>query len=505
MWLTKRLMSSSSSAVQDAKYAFDLVVIGGGSGGVRAARISAGHGARVALVETSMHHGPPSYSAIGGTCVNVGCVPKKLLVYASKFPAEFKLGESFGHHLDQQSAALVDWTKLVENKNTEITRLNGAYGRILSSAPKLGGSMRVIEGHASLVDANTVKVSSPDGKTVLEQLSTKRVLICVGGWPVVPKDLKQGRELVVTSNELFYLKSLPKRAVVVGGGYIAVEFAGILRGLGVDVTQLYRGEMFLRGFDNSCREHLLDEMKKKGVDVRLKTNPAKVEKNASGKLTVTNEDGSVLDNVDLVMYATGRQPKLDGLGLEALGVKIGSKGEIVVNERNETNVPGVYAVGDCTDRLNLTPVALREGHLLADSLFGNRHRTVDYDLVPCAVFSNPEFSMVGLSEESAVEKFRNVSVFVSTFKPMKYTLAAGATERSLFKLVVDDNTNRVVGLHAITDNAAEIVQGFAVALRCGATKQQFDDTIGIHPTSAEEFVTMRTPSYKFVNGVKASL
>lgn len=431
-------------------------------------------------------------------------MPKKLLVYASKFNSEFKLGESYGwkHKQQQQQAAVLDWQTLLENKNTEITRLNGAYGRILSSAPKQGGSMRVIEGHGSLVDKNTVRVTSPDGSQV-ETLSTERILLCVGGWPSVPEDLKEGREHVVTSNEMFYLKTLPKKAVVVGGGYIAVEFAGILNGLGVEVIQAYRGDLFLRGFDQSCREHLLKEMEKKGVTLKMKTNPVKVEK-LSGKLKVTNNDGTVFDDVDLVMYATGRKPKLDGLGLKELGVNIGEKGEIKVNERNETSVKGVYAVGDCTDRLNLTPVALREGHLLADSLFGNKHRTVDYDLVPCAVFSNPEMGVVGLTEEEAVKKYGSVSVYQSTFKAMKYTLSAKADERSLFKLIVDDSTDKVVGLHAITDNAGEIVQGFAVALRCGATKQQFDDTIGIHPTSAEEFVTMRTPSYKYIDGVKQS-
>jgi len=482
-----------------SKFMYDLIVIGG-SGGVRAARISAGHGARVALVETSMKHGPPTYTAIGGTCVNVGCVPKKLFVYGSHFAHDAHLSESYGWAKDKQQKAH-EWKAMLAAKDKEITRLNGAYGKILANAPKAGGSMQVIEGYGSLVDANTVKVTLPDKST--QTLTTNNVIISVGGWPRIPDSLV-GKEHVITSNEAFYLPERPNRVLIVGGGYIAVEFAGIFNGFGSHVIQMYRGPLFLRGFDDSVREFLLEEMRKRpNMDIRMNANPKKIEKLPSGALKVTTETGDVVE-VDCVMYATGRSPKLEGLGVEKLGLKVGEKGQIVVDEWNRTNVPNVYAVGDCTERVCLTPVALREGHLLADALFGDRKRTVDYDLIPSAVFSQPEIGTVGLTEAQAVAKYQNVTIFTAKFKAMKYTMDPDAKERALFKLIVDDATDKVVGMHAVSDGAGEMIQGFAVALKAGATKQVFDDTIGIHPTSAEEFVTMRTPSYRYVNGVKQS-
>ena len=488
-----------SATASSSKFMYDLIVLGGGSGGVRCARISAGHGARVALIEASMKHGPPTYTAIGGTCVNVGCVPKKLFVYGSHFAHDAHISESYGWVKDQ-NAKLHEWKTMLAAKDKEISRLNGAYSKILGNSPKNGGSMQVVEGFGSLVDANTVTVTMPDKTT--QTLTGANILIAVGGWPRIPEELV-GKEHVITSNEAFYLPERPKRVLVVGGGYIAVEFACIFNGFGSQVIQMYRGPLFLRGFDDNVREHLLGEMRKKNIDIRLNSNPAKVEKLPSGALKVTTQTGETVE-VDCVMYATGRSPKLENLGLEKLGLKIGSMGQIVVDEWSRTNVPNVYAVGDCTERVNLTPVALREGHLLADALFGGKKRTVDYDLIPSAVFSQPEIGTVGLTEAQAAEKYKDITVYTATFKPMKYTMSSDAKERSYFKLIVDDATDKVVGIHAVTEGAGEIVQGFAVALKAGATKQVFDDTIGIHPTSAEEFVTMRTPSYRYKNGVKQS-
>jgi glutathione reductase (NADPH) len=300
------------------------------------------------------------------------------------------------------------------------------------------------------------------------------------------------------------LPERPKRILIVGGGYIAVEFAGIFHGFGSHVIQMYRGPLFLRGFDEDVRKHLLKEMEKKKIDIRFNANPAKIEKLPSGSLKVTTETGEVVE-VDCVMYATGRSPKLEGLGVDKIGLAIGDKGQIVVNELNQTNVPGIFAVGDCIDRIQLTPVALREGHLLADRLFAKGTRVVDYENVASAVFSQPEIGTCGLTEAAAVEKYKNITVYTAEFKPMKYTMLPDAKERYYFKLIVDDASKRVVGLHCVCDNAGEMVQGFAVAMKAGATKEHFDDTIGIHPTSAEEFVTMRTPSYRYVAGVKSTL
>jgi glutathione reductase (NADPH) len=476
------------------KYMFDLLVVGGGSGGVRCARMSAGHGAKVGLIETSLKHGPPHYTAIGGTCVNVGCVPKKLFVYASHFHSDFESSEGYGWNKPKQ-AMEHDWNRLIQQKDKEITRLNGAYSKILSNASKEG--VKVFEGFGSLLDPHTIKFTSTSTGEE-SQMTAENIVISVGGWPLVPKI--PGSEYTITSNEAFYLKTRPERLLIVGGGYIACEFACIFQGLGTKVTQMYRGSLILRGFDDDIRRFIQEEIKKKGVDVQLESNPNKIEQLPSGVLRVTTENG-IVGEYDAVMYAVGRVPKLEGLGLDKLGVKIGSKGEVLVNEWSRTNIPSIYAIGDCTDRVQLTPVALREGHYLADALFSNKKRSVVYDIVPSAVFTQPQIGTVGLTEKEAVEKFRNVSVYTSTYKAMKHTMTE-SKERCYMKVLVDDNTNRVVGVHVVDDNAAEIVQGFGVALTAGATKQHFDDTLGIHPTSAEELCTMRTVAYSYREGSK---
>ena len=444
------------------KYDYDFFVIGGGSGGVRAARIAAGYGARVAVAEERY---------LGGTCVNVGCVPKKLLVYAAHFGEDFEDAAGFGWAVGQRH---FDWSKLIANKNGEIKRLNGIYERMLGDA-----GVRLIEATARLADAHTVAVGD-------DRYTAAHILIATGGWPVVPR--VPGAEHAVTSNEAFFLDSLPARVIIVGGGYIAVEFAGIFHGLGAETIQLYRGPLFLRGFDDDVRSTLAAEMKKKGVDVRFDSNVTKIEK-ADGALSVTLEDGSAVET-NLVMYATGRAPNTKGLGLEEAGVALDAKGAVVVDDYSKTTVDNIYAVGDVTNRVNLTPVAIREGHLVAETLFNGNPTKTDHTNVPSAVFSQPSIGVVGLTEARARERYGEVDVYRSAFRPMKHTLS-GRDEKTLMKLVVDRASDRVVGVHMVGPDAGEIIQGIGVAIKCGATKAQFDATIGIHPTSAEEFVTMR--------------
>ncbi|MGE0733775.1 MAG: glutathione-disulfide reductase [Alphaproteobacteria bacterium] len=447
-----------------AKYDFDFFVIGAGSGGTRASRIAAGHGARVGIAEDRY---------FGGTCVNVGCVPKKLLVYAAHFAEDFEDAKGFGWTVGPRSHS---WHTLIANKNAEISRLNGIYERLIG-----GAGAKIFKARATIKDSHTLDVG---GQTV----TADRILVATGGWPMVPDF--PGKEHIVTSNEAFFLDAMPKRAVVVGGGYIAVEFAGIFHGLGAHVTQLYRGDLFMRGFDDDARTTLAEEMRKKGIDLRFKSDIAAIEKSTDGML-VRLQDGSTL-SADLVMYATGRAPMTKNLGLEKVGVKLDEKGAIVVDADWQTNVPNIFAIGDVTDRLNLTPVAIAEGHALADRLFGPTGRKVGYEYVPTCVFSQPPLGTVGLTETAARSKYGQVDVFRATFRAMKHTLS-GRDEKTMMKLVVDRESNRVVGLHMVGADAGEIVQGFAVAMKAGATKADFDSTIGIHPTSAEEFVTMRTP------------
>ena len=445
-------------------YQYDLFIIGGGSGGVRAGRMAASFGARVAMAEERY---------MGGTCVNVGCVPKKLFAYAAHVAEEVHDAVGFGW---THTPGSFDWPTLVANKNKEIERLNGIYQRLMDNA-----GATVLRGRATVVDAHTVRVDGQD-------YTTERILVATGGWPYVPEF--PGSELAVTSNEVFCLERLPRRAVVVGGGYIAVEFAGIFNGLGSETTQLYRGPLFLRGFDDDCRKFLAEEMRKKGVDLRFDTDVARIERHGEA-LRVHLADGGTLDT-DLVLYATGRRPNSANLGLEALGVRMNDVGAIEVDGNYRSSVPSIYAIGDVTDRINLTPVALAEGMALAWHLYRDHERPVDYEYVPSAVFSHPNLATVGYTETQAREKFGEVVIFRSTFTPLKHTLS-GSKEKTLMKLVVDKASDRVVGAHMVGPDAGESIQGLAVAIKAGATKAMFDRTIGIHPTSAEEWVTMREP------------
>jgi glutathione reductase (NADPH) len=446
------------------KYDYDLFTIGAGSGGVRASRFSANYGARVAVAEERY---------LGGTCVNVGCIPKKLFAYASHFSEDFENAAGFGWTVGERA---FDWPTLVANKNREIERLNGIYDRLLRAA-----GVEVFEARARIVDPHTVEVG---GKTV----TAEHILVATGGWPVVP-DIP-GKERAITSNEAFFLEKLPKKILIVGGGYIAVEFAGIFGGLGVDVTQLYRGPVFLRGFDDDVRHFLADEMRKKGIDLRFNHNLACIEKSGD-KLCAILENGLEV-KVDTVMYCTGRAPNSRGFGAEDAGVTYAKNGAIKVDDFFQTAVPSIYAIGDVIDRMQLTPVALAEGMAVANTLFRNKPTKIDYANVPTAVFSNPSIGCVGLTEEQAREKYGRVRIFTADFKALKHTLS-GSDERTFMKLVVHRESDRVLGCHMVGPDAGEIVQGIAIALNCGATKAQFDATIGVHPTAAEEFVTMRTP------------
>ncbi|MEE8164124.1 MAG: glutathione-disulfide reductase [Myxococcota bacterium] len=444
---------------------FDLFVIGAGSGGVRAARFSAQRGAKVAVAEDRY---------LGGTCVNVGCIPKKLFVYASHFRAELEdATRGFGWSVGSVD---FDWPKFRDNKNQEIERLGGIYEGLLSDA-----KVQHVEGRATVVDPHTVEV---EGK----RYSAEHILVATGSWPTVPDF--PGRELAITSNEVFHLEALPRKALIVGGGYISVEFTCILHGLGVDVTQVYRGPLFLRGFDDDVRRHLAEQIRSKGIDLRFDINVTAIEKHDQG-LRASLTDGSTLD-ADQILFATGRHPNSTNLGLEALGVELAPDGAIEVDEYSRSSVPSIWAIGDVTNRINLTPVALHEGVCLSETLFNDNPTAPCHEYVPASVFSQPPIGMVGLSEANARSRFGDVDVYLSSFRALKHTLTDGA-ERTLMKLIVDRESDRVVGLHMVGPDAGEIVQGFAVAIKAGATKADFDATIGIHPTSAEEFVTMRTP------------
>lgn len=448
-------------------YQYDLFVIGAGSGGVRAARMAAGKGQKVAVAED--RH-------MGGTCVNLGCVPKKLFVYASEYQEAFHDASSYGW-TDQQKASF-DWKVLLDNKNNEISRLNGIYNNLLE-----GSDVTIYNGRAKLIDAHTVDING-------EAVTAERILVAVGSKATVPTF--PGNEHVITSDQMFHLTDLPKRLTIVGGGYIAVEFAGIMHGLGVEVTQLYRGDMFLRGFDNDVRNHLAEEMKKKEIDLRFNTNIAEVKKNADGTLQAILEDGSSYET-DCIFYATGRKPKTENLGLEEAGIELAKDGAIIVNEEYQSSVPSVYALGDVINRVQLTPVALAEAMYFVHTTYADGWRKVNYDLIPTAVFSQPNIGTVGLGEEEARERHGDdIEIFRSTFRSMKVSLTP-RQEKTLMKLIVRKSDQRVIGLHMVGHEAGEITQGFAVAMTAGATKEHFDATIGIHPSSAEEFVTMRTP------------
>jgi len=486
----RRFSSSSLLASSDCEYDYDMVVIGGGSGGVRASRIASGYGANVLLLEGQNQHGPPFYSAIGGTCVNVGCVPKKLMVFASRYPSA--ISESSGYGWKGASPGKFSWEAFMESKNEEITRLNNVYSDFVLA--KAG--VNTIEGLGTLNGKNTVDIALTNGER--QTVTAKNILIAVGGWPFKP--FIPGIEHAITSNEIFYLEEQPNRMIVVGGGFIALEFAQIMDGLGTDVTLMYRGDMFLRGFDNDMRIFLHEEMERNtDIDIQFNTDPTEIIKNEDGSLTVVTKDGAKVD-CDQVLYATGRKGKIETLNLESAGVN--TEGSFIpVDNYSRTNVDGIFAVGDVTDRIALTPVALMEGHCLADTVFGGMDRPCDHDYVASTVFTTPEIGTVGYTEEDAAKKFGNIAVYKSKFRPMMHSFPKSEMY-TLMKVIVDTKTDKVVGCHIATDGAGEMIQGVAIAVKMGATKKDFDNTIGIHPTSAEELVTMRTPSYQYKDGQK---
>ncbi len=448
-----------------SNFEYDLFVIGAGSGGVRASRMAAQYGAKVAIAEDRY---------LGGTCVNVGCVPKKLFVYAAKFAEEFEHAQGFGW---QTQPASFCWETLRDNKNAEILRLNGIYRNLLTNA-----GVTLYNGRARLIGEHLVTIGE-------QTISADKILLATGGWPYVPDF--PGREHVITSNEIFYLDKFPAKLLVVGGGYIAVEFAGIFNGLGAKVKQVYRGSLFLREFDMDLRSVAAEEIAKKGVELSFNIDVEKVQRESDGALAVSFSDGSV-EHFDCVLYATGRKPHTLDLGLENVPVQLNEDGTIAVDQYYKTSVDSIYALGDLIGRMELTPVALAEGMALADTLFNNSPRTVDYNNIPTAVFCQPNIGTVGLTEEQARTQYDNVEIFKSSFRPMKHTLS-GSDEKTFMKLVVDKTTDKVLGVHMLGADAGEIIQGLAVALKAGATKAIFDATLGIHPTAAEEFVTMRVP------------
>ncbi|MCR9247648.1 MAG: glutathione-disulfide reductase [bacterium] len=442
----------------------DLFVIGAGSGGVRAARMAAGFGAKVAVAEDLY---------LGGTCVNVGCVPKKLYVYASEFRHAFEDAKGFGWAAQTPK---FDWDTLRNNKTDEIGRLNGIYDKLLGNA-----GAKIIRGRAKIVGPHEVEVNG-------QRHTAEKILIATGGWP--RRDTRPGAELGITSNEVFDLPEFPERIMIAGGGYIAVEFAGIFAGLGAQVTQLYRGPLFLRGFDQDIREFAAQELPKTGIDLRFEVIIDSIERTAGGLLCKLSDGKEV--EVDQVLYAIGREPNVTGLGLENVNVQRNDRGYIEVDADFRTSEPSIFAVGDVTGGMELTPVALAEGMAFARKQFGSIQRAVEYDFIPSAVFCQPNIGTVGFTEERAREEFESITLYKSTFRPMKHTIS-GRDERTLMKLIVDDATDRVVGVHMMGPDAGEIIQGIAIALKAGATKATFDATVGIHPTAAEEFVTMREP------------
>lgn len=452
--------------ISEMSFDFDLFVIGAGSGGVRAARVAAGFGARVAVAESR---------ELGGTCVNLGCVPKKLFIYGASYADDFTHAAAYGWHVGTPG---FDWPTLRDNKNREIARINKIYGSLLADA-----GAQLIRGHARVLDAHTVAV---DG----ERYSAEHILIATGCAPDKPEI--PGHELAITSDDAFHLPTLPRRVIVSGGGYIAVEFASIFRGLGVQVTQLYRGELFLRGFDTGVRQHLREQLGLHGIDLQFNADIQRIDRRADGSLDATLRDGRVLQT-DCVMFATGRSPPTDELGLERTQVTRNPRGFIEVDDDFRTREPSIFAVGDVIGRVQLTPVALAEGTAVARQLFRPAaYRKLDYDIIPTAVFSLPNIGTVGLSEDQALAQGRELRVYESRFKSLKLTLT-GSQETTFLKLIVDAGNDRVLGAHMVGPDAGEIIQGIAIAIKAGATKQVFDDTFGIHPSTAEEFVTMRTP------------
>jgi len=445
----------------------DLFVIGGGSGGVRAARIASGYGAKVMMAEEYR---------VGGTCVIRGCVPKKLMVYASRFSHDFEEAAGFGWSLGEAS---FDWSTLIRNKDREIDRLEGIYRMNLEKAGvEIVGSRAVIE------DEHTVRLLKTGAR-----IRARYILVAVGAHPTL-EPVIPGGELGITSNEVFHLESLPERILIVGGGYIAVEFAGIFAGLGSRVTLLHRGDKLLRGFDEDLRDALGDAYAGRGINLALGKTVHRLDKTRDG-IAATLSDGSTL-TVDQVLVATGRRPNTDGLGLERAGITVDEVGAIPVDAYSQTLIPSVYAIGDVTNRANLTPIAIREGHAFADTVFGSRPTMVDHDLIPTAVFSTPEIGVIGCSEAVARSIYGDIDVYRTAFRPMRATLS-GAADRVLMKLIVDKATDKVVGVHIMGHDAGEMIQLAGVAVTMGATKADFDRTVAVHPTAAEELVTMRSP------------
>jgi glutathione reductase (NADPH) len=450
----------------------DLFVIGAGSGGVRAARIAAGYGARVMVAEEYR---------VGGTCVIRGCVPKKLLVYAARFADDFEDAAGYGWTVDEPAFS---WPNLIANKDREIARLEAAYIATLERAKVVLARSR-----AALEDAHTVRLLATG-----ERVHAHTILIATGAAPHMGADIA-GLEHVISSNEAFHLEQFPQRILIQGGGYIAVEFAGIFRGLGAKVILVYRGENILRGFDDDVREHLRSEMERRGITVITRQTVEAVEKVDHGLCVDLSDRKSFI--VDRVMFATGRWPNISQFGLEAAGVRIAKNGGIEVDEFSRTSVPNVYAVGDVTNRVNLTPVAIREGHAFADTVFGNRPTAVDHSNVPTAVFSEPEVGVIGLTEAVARERLARVDIYKTTFRPMKMSLA-GRDTRAFFKLVVDGDTDRVVGCHIVGPDAGEMIQLVGIAIKMKATKSDFDAVMAVHPTAAEELVTLREKAMSYV-------
>ena len=443
---------------------FDLFVIGAGSGGVRAARIASSHGARVAVAEEYR---------VGGTCVIRGCVPKKLLVYGSHFAEDLADAQRFGWNT---AGATFNWPTLRDNVAAEVDRLEGLYGQTLGNA-----KVEIFRQRAVIVGPNLVRLA--DGT----EISAANILIATGAWPSIP-DIP-GAEYGITSNEVFHLEQLPKRAVIAGAGYIANEFAGIFNELGVEVTLVTRGDKMLRSYDQEIVEKLVGISREKGIDIRFNFKCPAIRKQADGSLLVESGDGSDVET-DLVLFAIGRVPKTQDLGVETVGVALDKDGAVIVDDYNRTNVAGIYAVGDVTNRVQLTPVAIREGHAFADTLFGNNPRTIDYASIPTAVFANPPIAGVGLTEEEARATLDEVKVYKSDFRAMKNVLA-GRNERALYKMIVDGATDKVVGLHLIGPDSGEILQAAAIAVKAGLSKQAFDDTVALHPSMAEELVLMK--------------
>jgi glutathione reductase (NADPH) len=447
-------------------YDFDLLVLGAGSGGIACARRAAEYGAKVGIIESNR---------LGGTCVNRGCVPKKLMVYASHFPVHFEAAQGYGWSVGEST---FNWEKMITAVNDEVTRLNGIYQRMLDNS-----KVQLFRGYGKFIDSHTIAVGE-------EKVTAQKILIAVGGKPVKPDGIP-GIEHAITSDDIFHLKEQPKQMVILGGGYIGVEFACILNGLGTEVTQVIRADKILRGFDEDIRTEIQEGMQKHGIRIVNNVNEIAIEKTDTGlqvRVKANSEETVVADTVSLA--ATGRKPNLANLGLENTEVEV-VDGAIAVKENNQTAEAHIYAIGDCTDRINLTPVAIKEGRILADTQFGGKSGKMSYENVPSAVFSTPEAGTVGLTEAEAREKYGDaVKVYRSKFRPMYYTLP-DMPEKTLMKLVVDTNSDRVLGAHMVGDYAAEIIQGVAIAVNMGATKAQFDATVALHPSSAEEFVTMR--------------